>query len=143
MDHEEFVKRVQETAALDTPEQAATALEATIGTIGELLSPTERRHLAAQLHKPMKEYVDRWVERPPRRLTNPHRFSLEQFYQRVAARSGLGYPAAVKASQAVIQVLREAIAEGELADLFAQLPADYAELLTGQPQTPASPSVAK
>jgi uncharacterized protein (DUF2267 family) len=76
-------------------------------------------------------------------MTNPHRFNLQEFYQRVAARAGLGYPAAVKSSQAVIQVLRQAIAEGELAGLFAQLPADYEELRTGQPQTPASPSVAK
>ncbi len=143
MDHNEFVKRVQETTPLDSAEEAAAALEATIGTIGELLAPTGRRHLAAQLHKPMKEYVDRWIERPPRRLTNPHRFNLQEFYQRVAARSGLGYPAAVKSSQAVIQILREAITEGELADLFAQLPTDYDELLTGRPQTPASPSVAK
>jgi uncharacterized protein (DUF2267 family) len=143
MGHDEFVKRVQETAALTSTEEAAAALAATIGTLGELLSPTERRHLAAQLPKPMKEYVGRWVERPPRRLTNPHRFNLQEFYQRVAARSGLGYPAAVKASQAVIQTLREAIAAGELADLFAELPDDYVELLTGQPQTPASPSVAK
>lgn len=143
MDHDEFVKRVQETAALASPAEAAAALEATIGTLGELLAPTERRHLAAQLHKPMKAYVGRWVERPPRRLTNPHRFNLEEFYQRVAARSGLGYPAAVKASQAVIQVLRQVIAAGELADFFGQLPDGYTELLTGRPQTPASPSVAK
>jgi uncharacterized protein (DUF2267 family) len=143
MDHEEFVKRVQEAAALDSATEAAAALEATIGTLGELLAPTERRHLAAQLPKPMKQYVRRWLGRPPQRLTNPHRFNLEEFYQRVAARSGLGYPAAVKSSQAVIQVLREAIAEGELTELFAQLPDDYGELLTGRPQTPASPSVAK
>jgi uncharacterized protein (DUF2267 family) len=144
MDHEQFVKRVQETAALDSPAEAAAALEATIGTLGELLSPMERRHLAAQLHKPMKEYVDRWVERPPRNLTRPHhRFGLEEFYHRVSARSGLGYPTAVKTSQAVVRVLRQAIAWGELADLFAQLPDEYGELLTGRPQTPASPSVAK
>jgi uncharacterized protein (DUF2267 family) len=143
MDHEEFVKRVQEAAALDSAAEAAAALEATLGTLGELLAPTERHHLAAQLHKPMKEYVGRWLGHPPHRLTNPHRFNLEEFYQRVSARSGLGYPAAVKASQAVIQVLRRVIAAGELAELFTQLPDDYGELLTGRPQTPASPSVAK
>jgi uncharacterized protein (DUF2267 family) len=124
MDHDEFVKRIQETAALDSAEQAGAALEATLGTMGELLSPMERRHLAAQLRKPMKEYVDKWVERPPRNLTRPHhRFRLEEFYQRVAARSGLGYLVAIKSSRAVIRVLREAVSEGELADLLLSYPA--------------------
>jgi hypothetical protein len=44
---------------------------------------------------------------------------------------------------ALIQVLRQAIAEGELAHLFTELPGDYAELRSGQPKSPASPSLAK
>jgi len=32
---------------LDAPDEAAAATEAVLGTLGEMLSPTERRHLAA------------------------------------------------------------------------------------------------
>jgi len=141
MEYREFVKRVQETAELASAAEAVIATEAVLGTLGELLSPTQRRHLAAQLRKPLKDYVDRWVERPPREKTRPHRFSLEQFYTRVAARSGVRYPAAVRHSQAVMTALREAVAAGELADLFRELPQEYEELLSGIPTSPASPSL--
>jgi uncharacterized protein (DUF2267 family) len=141
MKHEEFIKRLQEEAELAAPDEATRIIAAVLGTLGELLSPTERRHLAAQLHKPLKDYVGRWVERPPREMTRPHRFALEEFYHRVAARSAVRYPAAVKHSQAVMKVLHEAVPQGELDDIFRELPREYEELLTGTPTSPASPSI--
>ncbi len=141
MEYKELVQHVQETAELGTPQEAITVIEAVLGTLGELLSPSERRHLATQLPKPLKESARKWVERPPREMTRPHRFSLEEFYHRVAARCDVGYPTAVKCSQAVMRVLREAIAEGELDDLFRELPPEYEELRAGAPQSPTSPSI--
>jgi uncharacterized protein (DUF2267 family) len=143
MESKEFIKRVQDQAELASPDEAAAALEALLGTLGEMLSPMERRHLAAQLHKPMKDYVSRWVQRPTKEITRPHRFTLEEFYNRVAARSHVRYPMAVKHSQIVMQILREAVAPGELADVFRELPEEYDELLTGTVKSPASPSIAK
>ena len=141
MEHKEFIQRVQGETGLTSPDEAVIAIEAVLGTFGEMLAPMERRHLTAQLPKPLKDCVSRWVERPPREMTRPHRFPLEEFYQRVAARSEVRYPAAVKRSQAVMKVLREAVPQGELDDLFRDLPQEYAELLTGAPQSPASPSI--
>jgi uncharacterized protein (DUF2267 family) len=140
MEYKELVQRVQEMAELGTA-AAITVIEAVLGTLGELLSPSERRHLGTQLPKPLKDSVPRWVERPPREMTRPHRFSLEEFYHRVAARSEVRYPAAVKYSQAAMRVLQEAISEGEWADIFRELPPEYEELRTGTPQSPASPSI--
>jgi uncharacterized protein (DUF2267 family) len=140
MEYQELAERVQETADLVAPQEAMTALEAVLGTLGELLSPTQRRHLATQLRKPLKDGVDRWIERPPRERTGPHRFSLEEFYNRVAARSDVRYPTAVRRSRAVAKVLREAISPGELADIFRELPPEYEELLTGVPRSPVSPT---
>ena len=141
MEYQELVRHVQERAELGTREEAVAVVEAVLGTLGELLSPSERRHLATQLPKPLKDGARRWVERPPREMTRPHRFSLEEFYHRVAARSRLGYPAAVKCSQAAMRALQEAISEGELTDIFRELPPEYEELRTGTPQSPASPSI--
>jgi uncharacterized protein (DUF2267 family) len=141
MEFKEFIQRVQEETGLTSPDEATAAVEAVLGTLGEMLAPTERRHLIAQLHKPMKDYVSRWVARPPKEMAGPHRFPLEEFYHRVAARSGVRYPAAVHHTQAVMKVLRDAVPIGELADVFRDLPREYDELLTGVPATPGSPSI--
>ena len=141
MEYDEFIRRVQEEAELAAPDKAAAATEAVLGTLGEMLSPTERRHLAAQLHKSLKEYVTEWMEHPPKEKGRPHRFGLQEFYQRVAARSDVRYPAAVRRSQAVMKVLREGVTPGELADIFRELPQEYEELLTGTPRSPVSPTV--
>ncbi len=141
MESQEFIKRVQEEAGLAAPDEAAAAIEAVLGTLGEMLSPMERRHLSAQLPKSLKGYVTEWMERPPKEKGRPHRFGLEEFYQRVAARSDVRYPTAVRRSQAVMKVLREAVASGELADISRELPQEYEELLTGTPRSPISPTV--
>jgi uncharacterized protein (DUF2267 family) len=141
MESKEFIKRVQDETGLTTPDEAQAAVAAVLGTLGEMLPPTERRHLAAQLSKSLKDYVSQWVERPSKEVTRPHRFSLEEFYQRVAARSDVRYPAAVQHTQAVMKVLREVVSQGELADVFRDLPQEYDELLTGVPTSPASPSI--
>jgi uncharacterized protein (DUF2267 family) len=142
MEYDEFVKRVRETAELDSREQALRAVEATLGTLGELLSKTEREDLAAELHKPLKGYLHVWTEHP-KGLNRPRRFGLEEFYNRVAARSGVRHPAAVKHSRAVMKVLRQAVSQGELADVFRELPDEYDELLTGKPRGPLSPSIVR
>jgi uncharacterized protein (DUF2267 family) len=141
MEYQEFVKRVREEAESAAPDEAVATVKAVLGTLGEMLSPTERRHLSAQLPKSMKDYVTAWMERPPKEKGRPHRFGLEEFYQRVAARSDVRYPTAVRRSQAVMKVLQEAVAPGELADVFRELPREYEELLTGIPRSPVSPTV--
>jgi len=142
MEYDAFIGHVQERAELDSPDEAAAAVKATLGTLGEMLSPKERHDLAAQLTKPLKDWLTLWMERPPRERTHPHRFNLEEFYHRVAARSDVRYPAAVKHSLAVIQVLKQAVSDGELQDILRELPDEYEELLSGRPRSPASPSIA-
>jgi uncharacterized protein (DUF2267 family) len=122
MESKELIKRVQDETGLTAPDEAEAAVAAVLGTLGEMLPPTERRHLATQLPKSLKDYVHQWVERHSKEVTRPHRFSLEEFYQRVAARSDVRYPAAVQHTQAVMKVLRDAVPPGELADVFRDLP---------------------
>jgi len=141
MEYDEFIEQVQEAAELDSPEQAVGAAEATLGTLGEMLSPKERHDLAAELPKPLKECLSTWMERPPREMMHPHRFNLEEFYHRVAARSGVRYPAAVRHSHAVMQTLRQAVSQGELRDVLRELPDEYEGLISGKPRGPASPSI--
>jgi uncharacterized protein (DUF2267 family) len=139
MEHSDFIKRVQEAGDLESPEQAQSIIEATLGTLGELLSKTERGDLAAELHKPLTGYLDAWLDRPTQGIGRPHRFGIEEFYNRVSARSDAGYPTAVKGSQAVVSVLLQAVSAGQLRDVFRELPDDYAELLSGRPRGAVSP----
>lgn len=142
MEYDDFISRVQERAELDSPEEAAAAVKATLGTLGEMLSAKERRDLAAELSKPLKDCLTLWMERPPKEHTHPHRFNLEEFYHRVAARSEVRRPAAVKHARAVIRVLQEAVSPGELRDILRELPDEYEPLLSGRPRRRAAPSVA-
>ncbi len=128
MQYQQFIQNVQQAAATDSPVEVERAVQATLATLGELLSRKERSDLASELPKPLQEYVEEKraiVEGRDR----TRRFSLEEFYNRVAARADVGYPAAVRRSGCVMRVLSAAVSQGELTDVFSELPADYDELL--------------
>ena len=56
------------------------------------------------------------------------RFPIEEFFERVSQREGVDVPKAIYHARAVIAVLYEAISPGEMADVRAQLPAEYVRL---------------
>jgi uncharacterized protein (DUF2267 family) len=118
---EEFVEEVQKRIPHLSAEQALKAVEAVLETLGERLKATERRHVAAQLPKELKEHILR-----PRETTD---FTLQEFYTRVGARSSVRFRHAVGHTQAVMSVLKQAVAEGELKDAFGSLPEEFARLL--------------
>jgi len=134
MQYDEFIKRVQERANLESLEEAVRATEATLETLGErlYLHRTERRHLASQLPKELGEYL-------LKRQGDGH-YLLEEFYNRVSARMDVGYPHAVNRAQAVIAVLRAAVASGEWEHIQSKLPDEYDELLGEEPEIPEASS---
>ena len=133
MRYHEFIDRVQKLAGLESLDDAVRATEATIETLSERLSKTERDKLAAQLSKELKELF--------LRRHNTERFLLEDFYSRVSARANVRYHRAVELAQAVAAELREAISPGELEDILSELPDEYGELFGVKPKGPLSPSV--
>lgn len=132
MQADEFVRRVQVQAKIATGDAALKVIEAALETLGERIRRDERRDLAAQLPDQLKAYLNKRQETT--------RFDLEEFYNRVAGRSELGLPAAILQSQAVIDVLQQAVSPGQLQDIRRQLPAEYEELFTGEPYGPNSPA---
>lgn len=136
MQSDEFVRKVQERAKKTTGAEAVTIIEATLETLGERLPRDERSGLAAELPAQLKAYVGK------REKTLPAPYGLEEFYNRVAGRSGLGLREAIKQSHAVMSVLQEAVSAGKLQDVRRQLPAEYEELFTGEPYGPGSPAAA-
>lgn len=79
----------------------------------------------------MKPFLYEWQKGEHSREDNPT-FSLEEFHNKVAARSDVRYRQAVKRVKAVMSVLREAVSEGELAHVLSVLPESYTELF-GEP----------
>jgi uncharacterized protein (DUF2267 family) len=132
MHYEDFVDQVRKRAGLQNNQQAEIAVRITLETLGERLHRTEREKLAAQLPNRLKEYLG---SRPGHDF-----FLLEEFYNRVAARSGIRYPNAVEQALAVVDVLKEAISPGELRDLLAGLSEEYGELFGVREVGPLSPT---
>jgi uncharacterized protein (DUF2267 family) len=131
MRYEQFVDEVIKRAGI-TEQEAVAAISATLETLGERIDHTERSLLAAQLPKPLKGM-----------LLGKHRtdrYPLGEFYNRVRARADVGYPEAIHRSRVVASVLHEAISEGELKDILAQLPKEYEELFGREPSSPLSPT---
>jgi len=139
MRYHEFVRRVQEQGEFDSRDEAVTAIEATLSSLGECLYRTERRHLASQLPKEaaafLEEYVNSEVRRPPAVC-----LTLQEFYDRVGARADVTRTHARDRAKTVIAVLQELVPEAEWKHIVEEMPKPYRELLGAEPPGPASPT---
>ncbi len=128
MDYTEFLKRVDRSARFNDPQRAANVIKATLGTIGELLSPAERSNFASQMPKTLKECVNAWEHTEIAKI-GFQGFSEDQFTNLVQARSHLNHRQTVRGIAAVTKVLKQAVSEGELLDLVEQINGYYLDLV--------------
>ena len=132
MQTDEFVRRVQEEGRIASGDDALRVIAATLESLGERLPRKERVTLAAQLPEQLRSYVNRRQE--------SEAFTLQEFYNRVAARSDLGLPEAIARAQIVMGALQEAVSEGQLERVREELPRKFDELFSGEPYGPGSPA---
>ena len=104
MQYQQFLQRVQEQInatepATQTQRAAEQAITATLQTLSERLTGGEATDLAAQLPEELKAPLERSAE-------EAERFSLEEFYERVAEREGVDLETARNDASAVMSVLR-------------------------------------
>ncbi|TVP61223.1 MAG: DUF2267 domain-containing protein [Nodularia sp. (in: Bacteria)] len=119
MQHDEFIGQVQNRAHLRSRGDAELATRATLETLGERLAGGEPADAAAQLPKGIAEYLqheDAGAGEP---------FSLDEFFQRVSQRESVDVADAVHHTRVVMEVLSEAISEGEMDDILSQLPSEF------------------
>lgn len=123
MQFEEFSGQVQNLARLPSQSETTRAISAVLETLGERLHGDQAAHLAAQLPDGIGAYL--------RLAKQNESFGVDEFFRRVAEREGAGVdlPQAVHHARAVLTVLQEAVSAGEMADVRAQLPAEWAPLL--------------
>jgi uncharacterized protein (DUF2267 family) len=127
MQYPEFVQRVQDLANLDAA-AAERAMHATLSTLGETLYRTEQDDLGAQLSKDLRALLSE-RDTPEANRQRVDRLDVETFYNRVKARTDLGYQQAVQQARAVMAVLHQAVGDGAWQKLRAQFPAEYNDLL--------------
>jgi uncharacterized protein (DUF2267 family) len=115
----EFLSRVQQQARLASPEQAMAATRATLETLSERIWGGEPQDLGSQLPQLLKGYLH---------AGEGHRFNVEEFFRKVAAREGIDPVTGRRHAQAVLRTVEQAIDHGEMSDLMAQLPKEYHHL---------------
>ncbi len=117
MQYDEFVGEVQNRARLPSRGDAVRAIQATLETLAERIAAGEASDLAAQLPPELGTFL--------RDVDTTERFSVDDFFLRVAAKETADLPDAVHHTRAVFDVLQEAVTPGQIRDVRAQLPDDY------------------
>jgi uncharacterized protein (DUF2267 family) len=126
MDSARFRKRIEELTGFDR-ERAERTARATLVMLGIRIDPGEADDLAAQLPDPWDACLPH--EGPA------ERFKPNEFARRVARLVPLHNEQARPAIRAVFAVLEEAVSEGEMRQVRAQLGREY-ESLAGLPTGP-------
>jgi len=120
MKDEQFIAEVKNLAEIDADEDARKAIGATLETLRERLAGNEPSDLASQLPPDIAPYLEGSGERES--------FPMEEFYERVAGKEGVGKDEAIRHARAVATVVQTAVTGGELDDVRSQLGDDYKEL---------------
>lgn len=119
MQHEELLDRVRSATEVTARDEATALVEATLTTLGERIGADEAEQIAAQLPAGFNEQVPQGP---------PERFGVDEFYERVRERSGLGDRIGEDEIAAVFGVLSRAVSRGELEDVRGRLPEGYDHL---------------
>jgi len=125
MDAEEFEQKVSHRAGMPR-DRSEVLIRAVLETLAERLTGGEARDMAAQLPKPMKDWLTPASEQA-------EGFGLDEFVRRVSERTRVSPEEARRATQAVLAVLRLTVTTGEFEDVMSQLPGEFSELLQAQP----------
>lgn len=117
MQYHEFMGKVQSRAHLGSTGEAVTAARATLEVLAQRLAGGTPENLAAQLPSEVGTYLTG--------QETDRAFDLDEFYEKVSQRENVELPDAVHHARAVMSVLQEAVSQGLLEDIRAQLPEEY------------------
>lgn len=120
MQHDEFIGQVQHKAHLASRGDAERATMAVLQTLAERLAGGAAENLASELPPHLANYVLLGDE-----TQEAERMSLDEFFHRVAEREGVDLPKSVHHVRAVLEVLGEAISEGQMRKIRMQLPDEW------------------
>lgn len=119
---DEFLARVRERGEFHSQDEAQKITEDVLGVLARRISPGEVDDLASQLPRPLGQSL---TEAKRERAEN---FGIEEFYHRVAERTGARPRTAQWDASAVLTTVADVISGGELNQVISQLPSSYAAL---------------
>ena len=122
MKRDEFLARVRERGEYTSQDEAHQITEQVLDVLSERISPGEVKDLASQLPTPFGQALT-VVERE-----QAENFGIEEFYRRVAERTGARPRTAQWDASAVLSTVADAVSGGELNQVISQLPSSYAVL---------------
>jgi uncharacterized protein (DUF2267 family) len=122
MKYDQFIGHVQNRARLGTTGEAVSATRATLQTLGQRLHGNGAKNLADQLPQEIGLYLTM--------NGNDDSFGVDEFLKRVAERESCELPESVYHARVVFSVLQEAVSEGAMDNVLAQLPQEYHSLIT-------------
>lgn len=122
MQHHEFLARVRELGDYAGQDEAAEVTDAVLSVLAQRISPGEVDDLASQLPAPLGQTLAQAKQ------AQAESFGIEEFYRRVAERTGARPRTAQWDAGAVLTTLAGALSGGELNQIISQLPSAYAVL---------------
>jgi uncharacterized protein (DUF2267 family) len=122
MKYDEFIAEVRRRARLATTEEAENATRATLQTLAERIEFDEVKDLVSQLPRELAMYM----QSPTTGIAES--FSLDEFFHRISEREGVDLADATFHARIVAALLSEVVTVGEIEDVRAQLPPDFAKL---------------
>jgi uncharacterized protein (DUF2267 family) len=122
MKYDEFIAEVQRRARLRSRGEAEAAVSATLTTLSERLAGGEAKDLASQLPPEIGQYLMGATSG----MGQP--FLLDEFFWRISEREGVDLNDATFHARVVTGLLTEAVTMGEIENVRAQLPKDFAQL---------------
>jgi uncharacterized protein (DUF2267 family) len=122
MRYDEFLARVRERGEYANQDEAAQVTMSVLQVLAHRITPGEAKDLASQLSGPLKEALQIDGEQ------RGESYGIEQFYRRIAERTGAHERTAQWDASAVLSTLADAVSPGELNQIISQLPSGYAVL---------------
>lgn len=118
---DEFFTQVQQTAAIDSRDQAELAVHATLRTLADRITAGQAQDLA--LYLPSEIRTDLVGTAEPAQS-----FDRDEFLDRIATIESIDHETAELHARAVLTALRVSVPEREFADTLEQLPSDIGRL---------------
>lgn len=124
MNYDEFLSKVKERTDIVSDVQGSTVLTAILNTLAERITPEQRHNLASQLPEDLKHLVI--IE------DDAETFGLDDFYNRVSQRLNTSRERTGEISEEVLLILSEAVSQGEIDNIKAELPEEFYQLFEGR-----------
>lgn len=136
MNYAEFIAAVARRAQVSS-EEAEEVTRATLETLTDRITAGQASHIAGQLPLELRQHLHKTTSAIGAQFAES--FGVDEFAERVAARTGVEVSMADASMRAVLSTIGEAVSTNELEDLVSQLPKEFWETIQAGAQVEVRP----